>query len=314
MRVGHVVDLATVDPAELDHLWEREIGLWGDRLRWDVAHIFAALRRMIGRGSLPGKVIRLGGRAIGYVYYAIAGDRGVLSHPIMAPASASVEGTEQLLREAMADMRAKGVRRIESPFVSIDCPWLAPAFERQGFRTYWRDFLRVDLHRSTASVTSEAMAPIEPWQATHLDEAAPTMQAAYEGSIDAAIYADYGTVEGCRVVLDNLLNQAACGNPVLEASAVARQRGLTVGFIVVTEIAPGHAHLAQVAVLPAYQQRGIGRGLVDYGTSRLAAGQFETLSLIVSGGNERALRLYESRGFQAVLAFPAFTWERECGP
>jgi ribosomal protein S18 acetylase RimI-like enzyme len=311
--VGHVVDLPTVDPAELDHLWAREVRLWQERLRWDVADVFAALRRMMGRRSLPGKVIWLGGRAMGYVYYVIAGDRGMLSSPIMVPESANVEMTEQLLQEAIADMRAKGVRRIESPFVSIDCPWLAPAFERQGFRTYWRDFLRVDLPCSPAYVKPGAMAPIEPWQAMHLDAAASTMQAAYEGSVDVEIYAEYGTVEGCCVVLDNLLNQASCGSPVLEASAVARQRGLTVGFIAVTEIARAQAHLAQVAVLPLYQHRGLGRGLVDYAVSRLATAQFEALSLIVSRGNERALRLYESMGFQAVLTFPAFTWERERG-
>ena len=77
----------------------------------------------------------------------------------------------------------------------------------------------------------------------------------------------------------------------------------------VTEIAPQQGHLAQVAVLPAYQGQGVGRMLVHHCLTQLAARHFDTLSLIVSRANQRAFRLYQTMGMQEVLAFPVFVWE-----
>jgi mycothiol synthase len=68
--------------------------------------------------------------------------------------------------------------------------------------------------------------------------------------------------------------------------------------------------LAQIAVVPDYQGRGVGRCLMDYSVARLAERHFDTLSLMVSRANAPALRLYQRMGFQSVLAFPVFTWER----
>jgi ribosomal protein S18 acetylase RimI-like enzyme len=93
---------------------------------------------------------------------------------------------------------------------------------------------------------------------------------------------------------------------------LARSREQCIGFIVVTEIAPQQGHLAQVAVLPAYQGQGVGRMLVHHCLTQLAAHHFDTLSLIVSRANQRAFRLYQTMGLQEVLAFPVFVWESSC--
>jgi len=94
------------------------------------------------------------------------------------------------------------------------------------------------------------------------------------------------------------------GPLVAEASVFARSRGQGIGFVVVTEIAPRQGHLAQVAVLPAYQRQGVGRRLVQHCLTRLATHHFDTLSLIVSRANQRAFRLYQAMGLQEILAFP----------
>jgi ribosomal protein S18 acetylase RimI-like enzyme len=119
----------------------------------------------------------------------------------------------------------------------------------------------------------------------------------------------YRTVEGCSSVLDNLLQQGGCGPLVAEASVFARYRGQGIGFVMVTEIAPRQGHLAQVAVLPAYQRQGVGRILVNHCLTQLAARHFDTLSLLVSRANSRALRLYQTLGLQEILTFPVFVWE-----
>jgi len=61
---------------ELDDLWQYEVRLWHDRLLWDVSGAFAALRRIVGRGGLPGKAVRVHDRTVGYTYYGIDGHLG----------------------------------------------------------------------------------------------------------------------------------------------------------------------------------------------------------------------------------------------
>lgn len=305
-----VVDLCTVKPAELEDLWQREVRWWRDRLLWDVSDAFAALRRLVARGGLPGKAVRVDARTVGYAYYGIAERLGVIAGFAVSSEGSDTDVTEMLLQKTVDEIRRQGVPRIESQFIAGDCPQLAPAFARAGFRTYWREFLRLDVRRPRGAVSPSPMVVLEPWRGTHLDEAAAILQAAYDGGIEAEIHARYRSTAGCGMVLENILHQGSCGALVAEASALARHRGRGIGVVVVTEIAPRQGHLTQVAVLPEYQRRGIGQWLLDYSLSRLAERQFDTLSLIVSRANDRALRLYQAMGFHSVLAFPAFTWER----
>jgi ribosomal protein S18 acetylase RimI-like enzyme len=305
-----VVDLYTVTAPELEDLWQYEVRLWHDRLLWDVSGAFAALRRVVGRGGVPGKAVRVHDRTVGYTYYGIDGSLGVIAGLAVLPDWSRSDVGQTLLRNTIHEMQRQGVSRIESRFISADCPWLGTVLEAEGFRTYWRDFLRCELHPSQWSRHPLALVALEPWQGSHLGEAAAILQAAYLGSIEAEILALYRSIDGCRAVLDNIVNQGSCGVLVPEASAIAHNRGRSLGFVVVTEVARRQGHLPQVAVLPDCQRQGIGRGLLDYSLRRLAERGFETLSLIVSRANDRALALYQAMGFRSVLSFPVGIWER----
>jgi ribosomal protein S18 acetylase RimI-like enzyme len=303
-----VVDLYTVTPAELEGLWHHEAQWWREHLLWDISPPLAALRRVIGRRGVPGKAVRVGTQTVGYTYYVISGSLGVLSGLVVAPAWNIPEVGESLLQATIDAIRQRGVRRIESPCVSVASPWLVPVCERAGLQATWRAFLRVELAGAHASAPSSAFVQLEPWREMYVHEAAAIMQAAYQTTVDVELNMLYRTVEGCSSVLDNLL-QGGCGPLVAEASVFARYRGQGIGFVVVTEIAPQQGHLAQVAVLPAYQRQGVGRMLVHHCLTQLAARHFDTLSLIVSRANTHALRLYQAMGLQEVLAFPVFVWE-----
>ena len=305
-----VVDLYTVTAPELEDLWQYEVRLWHDRLLWDVSGAFAALRRVVGRGGLPGKAVRVYDRTVGYTYYGIDGNLGVIAGLAVLPDWSRSDVGQTLLKNTIHEMQRQGVSRIESRFISADCPWLGTVLETEGFRTYWRDFLRCELRPSPWSRHPLALVALESWQESHLGEAAAILQAAYIGSIEAEILALYRSMDGCRAVLDNIVNQGSCGVLVPEASAIAHDRGRSLGFVVVTEVARRQGHLPQVAVLPECQRQGIGRGLLDYSLRRLAERGFETLSLIVSRANDRALALYQAMGFQSVLGFPVGIWER----
>jgi ribosomal protein S18 acetylase RimI-like enzyme len=305
-----VVDLGTVTPAELEDLWQHEIRWWRDCLLWDVSDSFAALRRLVARGGLPGKAVRLDSRIVGYASYGVAEHLGVISSVVVSPGSGAPEVTETLVQETVDEMRRQGVRRIESQCLTGNGPSLVPAFTRAGLRTYWHDFLRRAVRSPRGSVHPSPMVSLEPWGGNHLEEAAAILQAAYTGGVEAEIHERYRSAAGCRMVLEQLIDQGSCGPLVAEASLLARHRGQAVGCVVVNETAPRQAHLPQVAVLPEYQRCGIGRWLLDDSLSQLAASQFETLSLIVSRANERARKIYQAMGFHPVLAFPAFVWER----
>jgi ribosomal protein S18 acetylase RimI-like enzyme len=305
-----VVDLCTVTPAELEGLWQHEEQWWREHLLWDISHPLEVLRRVIGRRGVPGKAVRVGTQTVGYTYYVISGSLGVLSGLVVAPAWNIPEVGGSLLQATIDAIRQRGVRRIESPCVSMASPWLVPVCERAGLQAAWRAFLRVKLAEGAhASVQSSALVRLEPWQEMHVHEAAAIMQAAYQTTVDVELNLLYRTVEGCSSVLDNLQQQGGCGPLVAEASVFARYRGQGIGFVVVTEIAPRQGHLAQVAVLPAYQRQGVGRMLVNHCLTQLAARHFDTLSLIVSRANSRALRLYQALGLQEILTFPVFVWE-----
>jgi GNAT superfamily N-acetyltransferase len=308
MSGPQVEDLSSVKPAELERLWQREEQLWRERLFWDVSDRLATLQRVVQRGGLSGKAVRVGARMVGYAYYMIGGHLGVIANLVVSPES-STAATASLVGETVGEIRRSGVSRIESSFVSIDGPWLPAIFESEGFRTYRRGFMRCELGRAQESVSPPAMMRLESLRGTDLHEAAPIMLAAYAGGIDAEINDHYRTYDGCKRVLDGILSQASCGIPVIEASAFAHHRGRAIGFIILTQIAQRQGHLAQVAVLPAYQRQGVGRLLVSYGLSRLAELGFDTISLLVTRTNWRALKVYQVSGFQTVLSFPVFAWQ-----
>jgi ribosomal protein S18 acetylase RimI-like enzyme len=304
-----VVDLRVVTRADLEDLWRSEVHFWRTRLLWDVSDTFAALQRIQERGGLPGVAVRANGRTIGFAYYGVAGRLGVISGLVVSPEWRESCVGETLVHATVDAIRRLGVVRIESHFVPSDDASVVPNFERTGFQTYWREFLRVDLCRLRGVVPTPTSLFLESWEQARLGEAASILQKAYVGSVDAEVHEQYRTVDGCHIVLDDILNQGVCGLLVAEASAIGRDRGRSTGFVLITEISPRQGHLTHIAVLPEYQGRGVGRGLLDYSLRRLTEGRFETLSLIVSRANDRALEFYRATGFQSVMAFPVFVWQ-----
>jgi ribosomal protein S18 acetylase RimI-like enzyme len=309
-----VVDLSDVLPAELDRLWQHEQRLWREWLLWDISGLIALMRQLVARGSIAGKAVRVGRQTVGSAYYVVPGGLGVLAGFSVLPAYQQPEVGTALLRATVNAMRGLGLRRIQSQFLYLhehatDPMALPVVFEQEGFQTYWRDFLRADLTRLQASTRDVSPVRLAPWRSGDLPAAADVMQAAYEGEIDAQMDCMYQTPAGCRAVLENILRQQGIGALVTEASALARHRGQVVGFTLITEISPRQGHLAQVVVSPAYQHRGIGRALLYHSLSQLKALAFDSLSLLVSRANPRAVSMYQEAGFASILPLPVFVWE-----
>lgn len=304
-----VVDLSRVRPRELRGLWAREVRMWSETLNWDVGGAIAALERAVDRGGLSGKAVRWGGRTLAYAYYVVEGNRGVISGLVVSPSFPDPQLGNVLVRAMLEDLKRRNVRRIETQFICFDAPWIASCFEAHGFRTHWRDFLRASISRPRLEGSPAGQVVLLPWTAWNLSEMATLMEQAHRGGPDAAMNELYRTSTGCRALLNNIVRQSGCGRSLAEASCVARERAsdLPAGFAIVTEIGRCHGHLAQVAVAPMFQGQGVGHRLLAHTFSQLAELGLDTLSLMVSQGNDRALALYRSMGFEPTYRFPVFS-------
>jgi ribosomal protein S18 acetylase RimI-like enzyme len=224
----------------------------------------------------------------------------------------SEEVGARVLDSLVAALKSEApVTRIESQFVSFGGQELAGEFASHGFEHFQRAFLRRSLGGLPPENRWTPSAVIDLWDGSCLERAARLMQLAHEGRVDAQMNELYRTQAGCQTLLQNIIFQRGCGKLVPSASFVAREAsGDLSGFVISTEISPRNAHLAQIAVEPDVQGRGLGRAFLVRTLHALARAGYETVSLMVSGSNEKAYALYESTGFEAVIDFPVFSWDR----
>lgn len=320
-----IVDLATVRPIELDPFWELDIERWRKHLYWDERPAIESLRRSLQQGHLQGKAARLGERVVGFIYYLIEGERAVISGIGVYPGRNKPSILMAILSDALREFTALGVRRVETQFIAFDEPWIDPCFVNLGFSHHRRRFLRRSLKardsvelRSPTSPIETALGSrtrsgvaVESWARLDTRAASRVMAMAHEGRVDAEMNELYRTADGCRLLLDNILQQRGCGLALTRVSAAARavSDGSLAGFCLVTEILDGHAHIAQLAVMPSRQQKGVGRRLLRHALDRLQRRSFYSVSLMVSEENLSALRLYRQLGFRPTLSFPVFCKE-----
>lgn len=307
-----IVDLSQVASDRLKPLWEQERSLWRVELGWDVTPALDAVRSAAARGGLPGKVVLTAGKVAGYGYYLVEGRRIVIGGLVVShgadPLATGPPLVRALSRAAKTDF---DVDRVETQFVDFGASWLEPAFRREGFRPYRRVFLRRHIVYAPSRPMGSSDMSVEVWRPSHLLESAGLMHRAHAGRVDAEMNELYRSREGCRLLLENILHQNGCGRPLDEASFLVRKGSAApAGFVLVTEISSGQAHVAQIAVAPEDEGKGLGRLLLSRSFLELAERGYRTVSLMVSEENRRALQLYESFGFRALLRFPVFSWDR----
>ena len=308
-----IVELTTLDAEHLESLWAEEQGFWKELLYWDSEPATALVRAAVRQRRLPGKVILAEGKAVGCAYYLIDGSRAVLGSFTLAERARTPAMVATLAKGLLGAVQSKpGVRRIETQFVPCAISSLRDAFLATGFREFERVFLRGDLTMSRGAPTDHRDLQFVPWASSHAHRAAELMHQAHRGSVDADMNELYRTPEGCRGLLDSIIVQHGCGKLVPTASYVLREprSPSLAGFLLTTEISTGHAHLAQVAVSPSAQGHGLGKLLLGRAIEALAKAGYRSVSLMVSETNERALALYASMGFRAILEFPVFSWDR----
>lgn len=297
---------------ELRPLLDEEAALWHEELGWDFAEVRAAVSGGIERGTLSGRVMADGPRAVAYSYYMVDPSR-VIVGSIFATRALRGQGLEDELADAVIeDARGeRGSGRIECQTLFCTARSADETFGRQGFASRARHYMRRDLG-------SEAPAPgrlppgivLRPLRRDDLPAAAEVIYQSHKGSVDAALNMTYATPATCRSFVDTLVVRSGCGQFDAEASRFACGPRGPLGVLIASRLARTNGHVCQVSVSPAAQGSGLGGALVALALDAFRRQGLASATLSVTATNERAHRLYERLGFTVQRAFAAHAWAR----
>jgi ribosomal protein S18 acetylase RimI-like enzyme len=103
-----------------------------------------------------------------------------------------------------------------------------------------------------------------------------------------------------------LITGTGCGRLAPDACvAVPGGPNRLLAVAIVTIIAEGTAHLAQIAVDPQLQGKGVGSQLLEAGCALAGRAGAERITLLVGGKNARARAMYEGARFEPRASFVA---------
>jgi len=131
---------------ELRPLLDEEAALWYSELGWDFAEVRAAVSGGIERGTLPGRVVAVGSRAVAYSYYMVDPSR-VIVGSIFATRAMRGQGLEEELVDAVIeDARAEhAAGRVECQTLFCTATGADGRFVSKGFASRARHYMRREL-------------------------------------------------------------------------------------------------------------------------------------------------------------------------
>ena len=308
-----VVDWRHVDAALLAQCYRLERAHWREVLRWETAWTWAMVERARVTWGLPGfAALDRNGRVRGWSFQLVE-HATVRIGGIVAD---SEEVTARLV-ERILDHAREVKAEIVSCFVAERAPGLSTALAATGFDCEPFDYLTCDLPSTPAvarvgdaeGTTAEAAkaggagASYEPWD-HDVVAAADLFAAAYDAK-SALHFTTSGTLDEWRTYVRQLVEQPACGSLDETGTMMLRDRQGLAALALVTTLAPDTAHLAQIAVRPDCQGRGLARQMVTEALARAAAQRRRAMTLLVAGSNAAARHLYERAGFRRTARFVA---------
>ena len=310
-------DWCDVPADDLCAAYEGERQRWRSLLQWDSAAAWQEIEHARVAWGLPGFVaIDPAGRLRGLVYYLIEHDRidvgglisdtdqatDVLLDGVVTVAQALrlpiVRGL--LLDHAVALPSSLRVRqfRVERHFY-LSKP-LGSADERtmRGQRLWTR--------LTERPVPLERAETADGWRSGDADAAAALLARAYDRD-GGRLFAPNNQMGEWQRYVRNLVGHVGCGTVNPRLSQVIRNGEDIVALALLTDIAPGTAHLVQLAVDPSARGERLGEALVRRACWLLQEASYQTLTLMVSEQNRAARALYDRAGFRQDATFLAAT-------
>jgi ribosomal protein S18 acetylase RimI-like enzyme len=315
-----IVDLRQLSSWQLDHLLAEEAQQWHEELRWDYRPSTELIKKFIDARSLTGSAILEGGRPIGYAFYVLEDHKGLVGGLFVSPRYPQQELSHKLLADTLTTLSGiPKLERVEAQLIPFGYQ-LDPVLSEFGFRLYQRQFMIASLSLNRGSESDVSTGPIqagpgaglilERWDHRYFEPCARLIQLAYANHVDGEINDQYRSESGALRFLKNIIVLPGCGQFQPEASFVLRapHSNHLIGVILNSRVADGVGHITQICAMPGYQGRGLGRLLMESSLQALGVRRYNAVSLTVTSGNTRAVRLYEKLGFVTVKKFAAGVW------
>ncbi len=140
----NIVDLRQTSVRQLEPLLEEEARHWHDELHWDYRSALDLIKRFLDAHALAGCVAFENGAAIGYSFYVMEDQKGLIGGLYVSAKSSQAVVGRRLLEELLFSMRAiPHLTRIEAQLMPFSGPVEIPLRD-QGFRLYSRQFMLLD--------------------------------------------------------------------------------------------------------------------------------------------------------------------------
>jgi ribosomal protein S18 acetylase RimI-like enzyme len=316
-RTEEIVDLRRLSARHLEPLFAEEIETWRTELEWDFEKSADLVRRFMDLRALSGSALIEQGEIIGYVYYVLEDNKGLIGDLYVRRAFRTPERERCLLDSVLETVMATPqIGRIECQLLMIPPapPQLLP---RPHFvNVYERNFMRLDLQQAVLREGwARRQASLEKWSDFYQEATAQLIAAAYTGHVDGQINDQYRSVAGARRFLYNIVQYPGCGVFYRQASFAAftggeaGPSGALLGVSLASMVAPHCGHITQICVSPEAHGTGIGYQLLRQSLLKLREAGCGSASLTVTARNRDAVSLYERVGFQTVRRFSACVWE-----
>jgi ribosomal protein S18 acetylase RimI-like enzyme len=312
LRPQNMVDLRRLSVRELEPLLEEEMAAWREELDWDFERSVDLVRRFVELRALNGNALVEHGEVIGYAYYVLEENKGLIGDLYVRRALRTPEREDWLLESALAQVIEFGeALRVECQLMMLS-PGRHNLPHPQYCSTFARNFMRLDLHEAALG-EGHIRRPIfiERWSDHYQEAAANLIAAAYHGHIDSRINDQYRTVAGARRFLYNIVQFPGCGSFYRPASYAAFEAGTgrLCGISLASLVAVDCGHITQICVSDLVRGAGVGYELLRRSLTTLRDAQCRFASLTVTDANHGAVQLYERVGFETTRRFSAYVWE-----
>jgi ribosomal protein S18 acetylase RimI-like enzyme len=311
MAPSTILDLRQTSVRQIETLLEEETRRWRDELHWDYRNAAELIKRFVEARSLAGFVAMENGQAVGYSFYVLEDQKGLIGGLYVMPRYLQLGISRRLLDELLFSLRAiPHLQRIEAQLMPFGSS-MDEALAAHGFRLYMRQFMSLGLPAGVAPKEESASSLLlERWSDRFMEPCAHLIHLAYTDHVDSQINDQYQSAAGALRFLKNIILLPGCGQFLPGASFLAHAPGGydPVGAVLSSEVAPHVGHVTQLCVRPGFQGQGFGRSLTLAAIQALREMKFSELTLTVTSANAPAVRLYEKLGFRSVKMFSAGVW------
>jgi ribosomal protein S18 acetylase RimI-like enzyme len=313
-----ILDLRHFAAANLRSLLEEESRVWSERLHWDYYGSANLLLQYLNSHILPGYVAVENGHILGYIFCVHENTKAVIGDVFASATSQPTEQVESTLILHLLELlqNSPQVDRIESQILLPPSGTHASTFRSFDCQIYPRLFMEQDLTRKQAAYPISLVPgdlELRLWHDTDLTLAAELITASYRDHLDSLINDQYRSVNGSLRFLHNIVRFPGCGLFDAKASRVLvhRDSGSIAGMLLCSRVRDDVGHVTQLCVHPAFRGRGLARLLIEESSKLLRQRGFRALSLTVTEGNDKAVGLYRSEGFETIHTFDAAVWNRD---